>query len=313
MRYIEEIKENETVVEHYLCKQRQTGKTKAGKTFLSLVLMDKTGTVSAKVWEMNNQIRSFEENDFIKIEATAQMYMNEIQLRVSKIRRSEEGEYDPADYIPSTDKNIGEMLAQITALVQSVENTPIRKLLEAILFENAEVSKSLGTHSAAKSMHHSYMGGLAEHLLSVAQKCEFMAAQYPDANRDLLVAAALLHDVGKIYELSAFPENDYTDEGQLLGHIFMGAEMVTAAAAKIPSFPSEIALQLKHCILSHHGEFEYGAPVLPKTIEAFILHCCDNLDAKVKIFEEAVAADKTQSTWAGYNRVLARNIRKTSI
>ena len=313
MRYIEEIKENETVIEHYLCKQRQTGKTKMGKTFLSLVLMDKTGTVSAKVWEMNNQIRSFEENDFIKIEATAQLYMGEIQLRVSKIRRSEEGEYDPADYIPSSDKNVDEMIAQIEALVQSVENAPIRRLLEMMLFEDAAVNAPLRTHSAAKSMHHSYMGGLAEHALSVAQKADFMATQYPSANRDILVAAALLHDIGKVRELSAFPENDYTDEGQLLGHIYMGAEMVTAAAAAIPSFPAEIALQLKHCILSHHGEFEYGAPVLPKTIEAFILHCCDNIDAKVKIFEEAVAADKTQSVWAGYNRTLARNIRKTSI
>ena len=313
MRYIEEIQEGETVVEHYLCKQRQTGKTKVGKTFLSLVLMDKTGTVSAKVWEMNNQIRSFEENDFIKIEATAQIYNNEIQLRVSKIRRSEEGEYDPADYIPSSNKNMDELIAQITALVQSIANAPLRRLTEMILFEDAVVSKALRTHSAAKSMHHGYMGGLAEHLLSVAQKCEFMSTQYPIADRDMLIAAALLHDIGKVHELSDFPENDYTDEGQLLGHIFMGAEMVGVTAAKIEGFPANDLLSLKHCLLSHHGEFEYGAPVLPKTIEAFILHCCDNIDAKVKIFEEAIEADKTQGAWAGYNRVMARNIRKPGV
>jgi len=313
MRYIEELKENETIVEHYLCKQRTQGKTKAGKAFLSLVLMDKTGTVSAKVWDMNNQIQSFEENDFIKIEATAQLYQGEMQLRVTRIRRSEEGEYDPADYIPSGDADIEDLMTAIEALVKSISHTHIRRLLEVMLLEDAAVNKAFRAHSAAKSMHHSYMGGLAEHTLSVAQKCDFMSTQYPAANRDVLVAAAMLHDIGKIYELSAFPENDYTDAGQLLGHIYIGAEMVEKAAAQIQGFPAPVTLLLKHCILSHHGEFEYGAPVLPKTIEAFILHCCDNIDAKVKIFEETLHTDKTQGVWAGYNRVLSRNIRKTEL
>ena len=313
MRYIEEIRENETVVEHYFCKQRQSGKTKAGKSFLSLVLSDKTGTIPAKVWELNNQIQSFEENDFIKIEATAQLYMGEMQLRVARIRRSDEGEYDPADYVPSSAVSIDELLAQIKALVQSVSDAHIRRLLEIILFEDAETAKALRTRSAAKSMHHSYMGGLAEHTLSVTQKCEFMHTQYPEANRDLLIASALLHDIGKTKELSAFPENDYTDAGQLLGHIFMGAEMVTLTAAQIPGFPPNAAMQLKHCILSHHGEFEFGAPVLPKTLEAFILHACDNMDAKTQIFREAIDADRTAGDWAGFNRTLSRNIRKTSL
>jgi len=313
MRYIEEIKENETVVEHYFCKQRQTGKTKAGKNFLSLILADKTGTISAKVWELNNQIQSFEEGDFIKIEATAQLYMNEMQLRVARIRRSDEGEYDPADYVPSSAVSIDVMLEQIHALVQSIGDSFIRRLLEAIVIEDADTAKALRVRSAARSMHHSYMGGLAEHTLAVAQKCDFMHTQYPEANRDLLIASAILHDIGKTRELSAFPENDYTDEGQLLGHIYIGTEMVTLAAAKIPGFPANTAMQIKHCILSHHGEFEYGAPVLPKTLEAFILHACDNMDAKTQIVREAIDADRTSGDWAGYNRTLARNIRKTSL
>jgi len=313
MRYINEIKEGETVIEHYLCKQRQSGQTKVGKNFLSLLLTDKTGTVSAKVWELNNQIQSFEEGDFIKIEATAQIFQNEIQLRVSRVRRSQEGEFDPADYIPSTNKNVNELIVQITALIQSIGNAPLRKLVESILVDDAHISKALHTHSAAKAMHHGYLGGLAEHSLAVALACDFMSQQHPLANRDLLIAAALLHDIGKIYELSPFPENDYTDDGQLIGHIVIGAEMITAAAANIPGFPEDLKRHLQHCMLSHHGEYEFGAPVLPKTIEAFILHCCDNMDAKVKIFEETLESDKTQGAWAGYNRAMSRNIRKTGL
>jgi len=313
MRFIEEIRENETVVEHYLCKQRTLGKTKAGKPFLSLLLMDKTGTVSAKVWELNSQIQDFAEKDFVKIEATASLYQGEMQLRVTRLRKSEDGEYNPSDYVPTTDMDVDDILSQIEALIRSISSTPIRRVVESILLENEEIAKAFRIRSAAKSMHHSYLGGLAEHTLSVAQKCEFACTQYPAANRDLLLAAALLHDVAKVFELSDFPENDYTDEGQLLGHIYIGAELVSKAAMRIPGFPAEIELNLKHCILSHHGEFEFGAPVLPKTLEAFILHCCDNMDAKVKLFAETLEADKSQGIWAGYNRVLARNIRKTEL
>jgi len=311
MRYISDFRENDRVVDHYLCKQKQNLKTRSGKTYLSLRLQDKTGQIDAKVWEVNNDIQSFEEGDFIKIDGIVLTYQSDPQLKILKIRRSMEGEYDPADYIPCTDKDVGELYAQLTAYVKSLSNPFISKLVEEILFRNPDVAGAVKTHSAAKNMHHSYMGGLLEHTLSVTQICDFMSGRYENVNRDLLVATAILHDIGKVYELSGFPENDYTDDGQLLGHIVIGAQLITEAAAKIAGFPPELRSLMAHSILAHHGEYEFGSPKRPKTIEAFILHCADNMDAKVKMFEECLKGDAS-GKWIGYNKVLAREIRKTT-
>lgn len=311
MKFINEIKEGESVIEHYLCKAKQILKSRAGKSYLSIRLQDKTGSVSAKVWEINNDIKSFEENDFIKIDATALIYQNEIQLNVKKIRRSLDGEYDPMDYIPSTDNNIEEMFERFLGYIKLIKNPYIKKLLEEIFIKNPDVSKKFKTHSAAKTVHHNYMGGLLEHTLSVVETCNFLAPRYKYVNKDLLVSTAMLHDVGKIFELSEFPMNDYTDDGQLLGHIIMGSELVGTTAAKIEGFPKQLESLIKHSILAHHGEYEYGSPELPKTIEAFLLHCADNMDAKAKVIEEAIENDNTQGSWAGYHKMLQRNLRKS--
>lgn len=311
MRYINEFREGENVVGHYLCKNRQTLKSRAGKSYLSLKLQDKTGTVDAKVWDLNNDIKSFEENDFIKIDANAIIYQNDIQLNIKKIRRSMEGEYDPADYIPCSEKNIDTMYQEFLDYIKTIESSYIKKLLQKIFLEHPVVSKRFKTHSAAKSIHHGYMGGLLEHSLSVTQICDFAAPKYKYVDRDILIASAMLHDVGKVLELSEFPVNDYTDDGQLLGHLIIGAEIIKDTAAEIEGFPKQLESLLKHCMLSHHGEYEYGSPKLPKTIEAFILHCADNLDAKTKVIEEMLQNDSTQGSWAGYQRMLQRNIRKS--
>lgn len=311
MRYIKDLREGENVVEHYLCKTRQALKSRAGKSYLSLKLQDKTGTVDAKVWDMNNDIKSFEENDFIKIDANAIIYQNDIQLNVKKIRRSMDGEYDPMDYIPCSEKNIDAMYQELLGYIGTIKSPYIKKLLEIIFLKHPVVSKRFKTHSAAKNIHHGYMGGLVEHTLSVTQICDFAAPRYKFVNRDILIASAMLHDVGKVLELSEFPINDYTDDGQLLGHLIIGAEMIKDAAADIEGFPKQLESLLKHCMLSHHGEYEYGSPKLPKTIEAFILHCADNMDAKTKVIEEMLENDSTQGSWAGYQKMLQRNIRKS--
>ncbi len=303
MRYINELREGESVIGHYLCKSRQSLKSRAGKTYLSLKLQDKTGMVDAKVWDMTNDIKTFEENEYIKIDATVVTYQNDIQLNVKRIRRSMEGEYDPADYIPCTEKNIEEMYQKLMSY--------IKKLLEDIFYKHPVVSKQFKSHSAAKSVHHSYMGGLLEHTLSVTEICDFAAPRYKYVNRDILIASAMLHDVGKLMELSEFPENDYTDDGQLLGHLMIGAELIKDTASHIEGFPKTLESLLKHCMISHHGEYEYGSPKLPKTIEAFILHCADNLDAKTKVFEEMIDNNSNQGNWAGYHKMLQRNIRKS--
>ncbi len=311
MRFISELKDGDRVIEHFLCKQKQQLKSKSGKSYLSLKLLDKTGVLDAKVWELNNSIQSFEENDFIKVDGNILVYQNDLQLKVNKIRRSEEGEYNPNDYIPATDKNVNELYQQIVDYVDSVTNPFIKKLLEGLLIENDEVVDSFKKSSAAKNMHHNYLGGLIEHTLSVTQACDFYSTQYPYANRDILIAMALLHDIGKVYELSEFPQNEYTDVGQLIGHIIIGAEMITDEAKKIPGFPPKLLSLMKHCMLSHHGELEFGSPKRPKIVEAFLLHQADDTDAKIWMYEDMIKDDKSNGPWVGYHKMLARNIRKT--
>lgn len=311
MKYINELREGENIIEHYLCKSRQTMKSRNGKNYLSLKLQDKTGMVDAKVWDLNNDIQSFQENDFIKVDAFVTTFNNELQLNVKRIRRSREGEYDPADFVPSTDKNIDEMHDQLMGYIKTMKNPYLKKLLEEIFLRHPVISKEFKYHSAAKAMHHSFRGGLVEHTLSVTQLCDFLAPRYNYVNRDILVASAMLHDVGKVLELSDFPTNDYTDDGQLLGHLILGSELIRDAAAKIDGFPKRLESLMKHCMLSHHGEYEYGSPKLPSTPEAFLLHCADNLDAKTKMIEEALDADSTQGHWAGYNRMLQRNLSRS--
>lgn len=311
MKYINELREGENIIEHYLCKSRQTMKSRNGKNYLSLKLQDKTGMVDAKVWDLNNDIQIFQENDFIKVDAFVTTFNNELQLNVKRIRRSREGEYDPADFVPSTDKNIDEMYDQLMGYIKTMKNPYLKKLLEEIFLRHPVISKEFKYHSAAKAMHHSFRGGLVEHTLSVTQLCDFLAPRYNYVNRDILVASAMLHDVGKVLELSDFPTNDYTDDGQLLGHLILGSELIRDAAAKIDGFPKRLESLMKHCMLSHHGEYEYGSPKLPSTPEAFLLYCADNLDAKTKMIEEALAADSTQGHWAGYNRMLQRNLSRS--
>ena len=308
MRYINEFKENDHIMDHYLCKQKQCLKTRSGKTYLSLKLQDKTGTVDGKVWEMNNDIQSFEENEFIKVDGVVLTYQNDLQIKVNRIRRSNSGEYDPADYIPRTEKDIEALYKMLTDYIKTINNFYIRMLMENIFIRNKDISSAFQSHSAAKNMHHSFFGGLIEHTASVTQICDFLSTRYKYVNRDLLISTAMLHDLGKIFELSAFPDNDYTDDGQLLGHIVICSELISREADKIPDFPARLKTLIQHSILAHHGEHEYGSPKQPKTIEAFILHCADNMDAKVKMFEEALAEEGLKGKWSGYVKSMSRNI-----
>ena len=313
MTYIKDIKEDDHIIGHYLCKQKLSLKSRNGKTYLSLKLQDRTGVVDAKVWELNNDIQNFEENDYIKIEGVALLYQNEAQIKISRIRRSDDGEYDPADYIPRTPKDIAELMNKLNGYIFSIGNPFIKELLTNILIKNNQISKAVAEHSAAKALHHSYLGGLLEHTVSVTQICEFLCGVYPKADRDLLICAALLHDIGKVYELAPFPANNYTDDGRLLGHIFIGAELVSKEALLIANFPEKLESLIKHCILSHHGEYEFGSPKRPKIIEAFILFCVDNMDAKTNAFETALESETLQDGWSQYNKSFERYLRKTGL
>ncbi|MFV0520676.1 MAG: 3'-5' exoribonuclease YhaM family protein [Lachnospirales bacterium] len=311
MRYINELREDEHIIEFYFCKQKQTLKTKTGKSYYSLKLQDKTGVVDAKVWDINREIQTFEENDYIKIQGDVVSHQNNLQIKIGRLRRASEGEYDPTDFIPTTDKDVDILYNNILSYISSFENQYLKELLNNIFTKNETIASSIKQHSAAKSMHHNYMGGLLEHTINVVDICDFLSKKYSSVNRDLLLSVAMLHDIGKIFELSPFPYNDYTDDGQLLGHIIIGTELITEESSKIKNFPHELQSLLKHCIIAHHGKYEYGSPKLPQILEALLLHLADNIDAKSKIFEDAIMADQTQGNWVGFNRMLETNIRKT--
>ena len=311
MRYLRDVKENERVMDHYLCRQKLSMKTKTGKTYYSLKLQDKTAVIDAKVWELHNDIGEFNEGDVIKIDGVVLLYNNEPQLKINRIRKSLEGEFDIGEYIPRTEKDIDELYGKLLDLIDSVKQQHLRRLLELIIMDNEVISGAITSHTAAKNMHHSYLGGLLEHTVAVAEICDFMSGRYKFVNRDLLITAAILHDVAKIFELSPMPANVYTDDGQMLGHIYMGAELIYQESAKIPDFPHVLQSLLKHAILAHHGEYEFGSPKLPMTIEAHILHAADNMDAKAKVYEEMISADNTPGPWLGYHKLLARYLRKS--
>ena len=315
MKFIESFREGEKIGDIYLCKSRSSAVTKNGKPYESLILQDKTGTVDAKIWEPNSiGIDDFDALDYVDIVGDVVVFNGITQLSVKRVRRVSEGEYNPKDYLPVSEKGIEEMFSEFVKYINSVKNPYLNKLLNMFFTEDEELSNRFKNHSAAKSVHHGFMGGLLEHTLSVVKFCEFYTTMYPILNRDLLIAAAMLHDIGKMEELSAFPVNDYTDDGNLLGHIVIGSEKVAIMATKIPEFPERLLSQLKHCIISHHGELEYGSPKKPALIEAVALNFADNTDAKLETMKEILTTQTgTEGTqWLGYNRLLETNIRRTT-
>ena len=317
MRFINELLEGEQIKSVYLVKEKRTGETKTGKPYETVVLADKTGTVDGKIWDVNSPaIYDYDPMDFIEIIADVKVYNNSLQLNIRSLRKAEEGTYIPSDYVATSKNDVDVMFDELISYINSVENNYLQALLKAFFVEDGAFVKKFKEHSAAKTVHHSFSGGLVEHTLGVTRMCNFLAGQYRLINRDLLITAAICHDIGKIEELSDFPLNDYTDPGQLLGHIVIGSEMIAKKADEIAGFPKKLENQLKHCILSHHGLYEYGSPKLPSTIEAIALNRADDCDAKMEIMIEALmekspASDK--DGWMGYSKFLDTNIRRTNI
>ncbi len=316
MKYIDTFREGMHIADVYLCKNKQIAMTKNGKEYGNLVLQDKTGTIDAKIWDLGSPgVGDFETMDYVHVEADITLFQNSNQLNIRRIRRAQEGEYVEADYLPVSKKNIKEMYEELLGCIGTVKNPYLQKLLSIYFVDSPAFAKAFQFHSAAKSVHHGFVGGLLEHTLSVAKMCDYYSSCYPQLNRDLLLTAAIFHDIGKTKELSRFPENDYTDDGQLLGHIIIGTEMVGKGIRAIPGFPEVLAVELKHCILAHHGELEYGSPKKPALLEALALNFADNTDAKMETMIEALNAGNPGSDnkgWLGYNRLLETNIRKTS-
>ena len=311
MKYLKDYKEGDRVLDVYLCKHKQSAVTKNGKSYDNLILQDKTGVMDAKIWDPNSAgIAEFDALDYIEVYGEITSFNGILQVNVKRVRKVFEGEYIPSDYLPMTKKDIEEMFKELKSYMSSLQNVYLKKLLHAFFVEDAEFVKKFKYSSAAKAVHHGFVGGLLEHTLSVTKMCDYYTSVYPILNRDLLLAAAICHDIGKTKELSCFPENDYTDEGQFLGHIVMGTEMVGEKIRKIDGFPKVLENELKHCIISHHGEFEFGSPKKPAIVEAIALNFADNTDAKIQSFTELME-NRNESGWTGFNRLFDSNVIET--
>lgn len=313
MRYIKELHEGETIRCVYLCKGKRSAETRNGKPYDNLLLQDKTGTLDGKIWDPNSSgIADYDEKDFVEVVGDVITYNGNLQLNIKQLRVASEGEYNPADYMPTSEKSVDGMYQELLSCIASISNDYLRQAVEYYFVQDEAFIKSFKGHSAAKTVHHGFAGGLLEHTLSVVHLCEYFAGAYEIINRDLLLAAAVCHDIGKTKELSGFPDNDYTDEGQLIGHIVIGAEMIGEAVRSIPGFPETLANEWKHCILAHHGELEYGSPKKPALVEAMALNLADNADAKMQTLKE-IFKDKNNAEWLGYNRLFESNLRRTTV
>lgn len=312
MKYIETFKESDNVSDIYLIKYKQAAVTKNGKPYENLILQDKTGTIDAKIWEPNSAgIEDFDALDYVEIYGSVSSFNSMLQVSVKRARKCREGEYNPSDYLPVSSKDIEVMYQELLGYISGMKSVYLRQLCEAFFIKDEPFIEAFKKSSAAKSVHHGFVGGLLEHTLGVTKLCEYYTKAYPMLKRDLLLSVAMLHDIGKVRELSLFPENDYTDEGQLLGHIVMGCEMAGEKIKAIPGFPEKLAGEVRHCILSHHGEYEFGSPKKPALMEAVALNFADNTDAKMQTMAELFGAT-AETGWLGFNRLFESNLRRTS-
>ena len=313
MKFIKDLKPGDRVADIYMCKHKQSATTKNGKEYYSVTLQDKTGTVDAKIWEPGGAgIDEFDAQDCIDVFGEVTSFNGAVQVNIKRARKCSEGEYDLSNFLPVSSKDNDVMYKELLGIIATVENPYLKKLLEEFFINDKDFIEKFRKSSAAKTVHHGFIGGLLEHTLSVTKLCIYMAGAYPMLKRDLLITAAICHDIGKTKELSLFPVNDYTDEGQFLGHIVMGAMMVGEKAARIEGFPELLKQELQHCIVAHHGEFEYGSPKKPAIMEAVALNLADNTDAKMETFTE-ILQNVTVPGWQGFNKFFETKIYETRI
>lgn len=313
MKYLAELNEGDSLSDVYLCKYKAQAETRNGKPYYNVILQDKTGTLDAKVWEINSSgIADFDAMDYIYVHGDVTRYQGALQGSLRRVKVAVDGEYIPSDYLPVSPFDGENMYNDLKAVIETVGNPYLKKLLKAFFIEDKEFTEKFRMSSAAKSIHHSFVGGLIQHTLAVTRLCKYYVKVYPALNHDLLISAALLHDIGKTREISGFPQNDYTDDGQLLGHIVMGSEMIGRKAEDIEGFPPKLLSELQHCILAHHGEYEFGSPKKPALMEALALNMADNTDAKMETFSEILGtlSPERRDQWMGYNRLFESNIRK---
>jgi 3'-5' exoribonuclease len=309
--FVKEIKDRAQVDSVFLVKEKITAMAKNGKPYLTLRLMDKSGEVDAKVWDnVDTMSAIFDKDDFLRVHSKASVYLGKMQLVISELKKVPEEEVVLADFLPETERDIREMEAELATFVATINDVNLKGLLAAF-FDDPSFLALYRSAPAAKGMHHVYLGGLIEHSLAVAKLVDGIVPLYAGLNRDLLIAGALLHDVGKVREITYLRSFDYSDEGKLLGHITIGVEMVREKIAGLADFPQALAMLLQHMLLSHHGQYEFGSPKLPMTLEATILNYLDDLDSKINGIRTHVNKEPdNHSRWTTYHRLYDRYFYK---
>jgi 3'-5' exoribonuclease len=317
-RYVQQMTDGESVDEIYLVIDKQLRANRHGNLFLQVDLRDRTGSINGRLWNAGEHLfRSFDEGDFVRIKGKVQLFQGALQIILSHVERVAPDRVDLADFLPRSDQDVSKLLEKLRAILRKLGNPHLRALVECFLMDD-EFVRDFTRAPAGVRNHHAYLGGLIEHVVKLLELGERVGPLYADLDTDLLLTGIFLHDIGKVRELSFAKMFGYTDEGQLIGHIVIGVEMLTEKAAKVPDltgepFPRELLYRLKHMILSHHGTYEFGSPKLPMTPEAVALHFLDNLDAKVHSFTRDIREDNNPgSAWTPFNQSLQRRLFKGS-
>lgn len=310
--YVADLVANQALTEFFLVfeKEVRTGKS-SGKPYLRLALGDRTGVVEARMWEDFERVaEEVARNDFVKVQGRVEEFNGRKQVKVDRIRRAKDGEVRAQDFLPHTEEDIDQLWARLREHAAGIGNPWLRRLLDGYL-DDASIAPRLKRAPAAKGMHHAYIGGLLEHVVSLCGLCRIVAGHYPEVDADLLLAGAVLHDLGKLDELSYERGFDYTTEGQLLGHIVMQYEEMSRRIDAIEGFPAELKLLLQHMLISHHGKLEFGSPRPPMFREAVLLHYLDDLDSKMAAMRRTLALDTGEGEWSEWNAALARRLLRT--
>ncbi|HEV3258378.1 MAG TPA: HD domain-containing protein [Gemmataceae bacterium] len=315
-RFVQQMSDGDSVEETYLVTDKQLRANRNGNLYLQLELRDRTGAISARLWNAGEHLfRSFDSGDFLAVKGKVQLFQGALQMILSHLERVATEKIDLADFLPHTEQDVSRLSERLRAILLRLNNPHLRALVECFLMDEQFV-KAFCQAPAGVRNHHAYLGGLLEHVVTLLEAADRLQPLYPQLDRDLLLAGVFLHDIGKVRELSFDKAFAYTDEGQLIGHLVIGIEMLNEKAAKVPDltgepFPPELLLRLKHMILSHHGSHEFGSPKLPMTPEAIALNCLDNFDAKVHSFTRDIREDRNQtSAWTPFNQSLQRRLFK---
>jgi 3'-5' exoribonuclease len=311
--YVNELEPNQIVTATFLVHSKEVRQKKTGELYLSVLLGDRTGELDAKMWDnVSEAIDAFDRDDFVKVKGMIQIFHNRPQLTIHKVRRLQEGEVEFSDYFPSSKRDPEEMWNELRATVAGLANPHLKGLLDAML-DDEDIAWRYRRAPAAKQIHHAFLGGLIEHVLSLCALARAIAPHYPNVDADLLIAGIVLHDIGKIYELNYERGFSYSSEGQLIGHISIGMRMVADKLRGLPDFPPQLRTLVEHMILSHHGQLEFGSPKLPMFVEALMLHYLDDLDSKMECMQSLAEHDRqVEGCFTAYSGALERVVLKKS-